>query len=535
MQQFPHNLHHITLPYIVLDGLGITCNPNSNVGINLAANAGLLVGSGLLARAEFARFITENLPRILSANPEMNATMIYYILLNVLAYLPRMGERIDADSLKQTYEDEGIPGLISKCGSNPFTCLGAVISDLKKRKGQKHLKAKCRKNEDKVDGICYKKCPKGYEGVGNQCVQKCPKGFSDAGSICRKKTYNRGRGKPAKHHCPPGKEGYEGSCYVKCPKHSKRVGPCSCDFGKKKGVFHSITAGIEHVGLGQECTAENGMDFSHVSKKERIKRDKGKGWRKVDINTCQKGGVVSSCALWGHPDDAALSCDKKHPQLVGAMCYKAPKEGYTCHGSVCAINCPEGMEDRGLTCVKQRFNRGAGRMEGTCEPYLIPKGDKCYIPCPWGQHAESKGPGHCRVDEKDKLVDGTQQTHDELIRRQIYLEMRIRDPDISLKEKNALLSELMKVQQAAGTVGQSLTAGHAEDIAATHGSKTTIDEEAQRQEGIDELLEHPVIKVEEERMRAIQEAARLRAELANPATSEQRKGEIIRRLIELKA
>jgi hypothetical protein len=70
---------------------------------------------------------------------------------------------------------------------------------------QSDAAAKCEKNEELEEGICYPKCQDKFAGEGPLCKQICPERTQDMGNHClsgpaqfRKKFYERGPGRPVK-------------------------------------------------------------------------------------------------------------------------------------------------------------------------------------------------------------------------------------------------------------------------------------------------------------------------------------------------
>jgi hypothetical protein len=135
------------------------------------------------------------------------------------------------------------------------------------------------------------------------------------------KSYGRGVGKPLQMTCPDGKQLYGGLCYKSCPAGSTRRAVCTCGFGSYGGVRTNCfaTPSIIKLKLGEVCT------------------NYGPEYRKTALCTCQKRGLVTSCALWGDATTPAYGCLAGY-EKSGLLCYPYCNEGYHGVGPVCWEN-----------------------------------------------------------------------------------------------------------------------------------------------------------------------------------------------------
>jgi hypothetical protein len=175
------------------------------------------------------------------------------------------------------------------------------------------------------------------------CWERCRAGFSDDGATCRKPvdiksrtSYGRTAGKPM--GCGANQEMDAGLCYKKCKEGYKGVGPV----------------------CWQQCPSGFHDDGAYCRKPEPY----GRGAGRVSKNLCER-----------HEGDG--NCEKN-----AGLWYKKCKPGFHATGCcVCSPNCPSGMTDIGVSCQKQKENRGVGTPLNSCPADQERDGALCYPRC----------------------------------------------------------------------------------------------------------------------------------------------------------
>jgi len=545
VEEFPNNLHKASLPYIVGDLLDITCTKEKNkILLNILGNIGLMVASGALSKVKAIEALQGIFPPIFSADPQLNAAVLYYILSNAILIIIDFANPVEVDTLKKRYAEEGVAGIISEC-TNPFKCIGvateAVAGAIKgayKNPGKQHVDANCRKNEEEVGGYCYPKCPDDYTGEGDYCYPKCPKGFEDIGDNKCKRKRIKADEKDKIISCPPGTEAFSPmpghtkgntQCYAKCPEGLRHIDRCTCappgEFSiHPEGLVNIPGSGIENVRFGHECTEENGVNFNLVPPffTDFIK-DKGKGWRKISDTMCQKGGIITNCELYGRIIERDMVCPEGSIEING-KCYGTDKEGYECkEDGYCYKECPPGYYKEGDHCIKTGIYRGYPKRQiGVCEDYYLQIGDKCYLPCGIGFTQDLTNEKKCWREGKD-----VSKTDEDYLKRLVYAEMELRKPFISDDDRDKYIADIITAQNHLGLRGQSVTEEYILSLDLPR-------EEFLRQRKITQFIkEDPVLRVDKQELLNTVRYAQLREMLENPNLTDEEKANIIRQIAEI--
>ncbi len=177
-------------------------------------------------------------------------------------------------------------------------------------------------------GLPPQVCPPGTEKQGGSCYATCRAGYTGAGSLC------------ARQACPPDREYWGGLCYKKCPAGAKRTSFCTCDFGRYGGVktncFSRPT--IQKLPLGANCPQY------------------GSTYHKTALCTCQKGGIVTSCSLYGDGQ-------KKGTYARGASSPMQCAPNQDNVAGLCYTKCPFGYKGVGATCKPENSTAQRAPME----------------------------------------------------------------------------------------------------------------------------------------------------------------------------
>jgi len=188
----------------------------------------------------------------------------------------------------------------------------------------------CSSDKENDTGLCYNRCNAGYSGAGPVCYANCPAGWKDTGVSCQKDSYGNGAGTPLTY-CGD-KEYDAGLCYNKCPAGYKGVGPLcypSCP----------------------------------------------QGWKDTGV-ACQKDS-------YGRGAGTAMNyCGTK--EFDAGLCYNKCEAGYSGAGPVCYATCPPGWKDTGVSCQKNSYGNGAGRLANSCPAGKELVDGNCYDICPEG-------------------------------------------------------------------------------------------------------------------------------------------------------
>lgn len=185
----------------------------------------------------------------------------------------------------------------------------------------------------------------------------CPPGFHDDGATCRfenivtKPSYGRGVGK-VPSVCDAGSELDAGLCYPQCRAGFDGVGPV----------------------CWQDCPSSYRDDGAFCAKPEAYGRGAGYAWQFGDgLNL----------------NDAVARCERDHGrgqcEQNGLIIYPKCRSGFHAVGCcVCSPNCPAGMSDIGVSCAKQSYGRGAGKVPNRCSGGMQYDAGLCYTPCRTG-------------------------------------------------------------------------------------------------------------------------------------------------------
>ena len=147
LHDFPKNISRVSLPYVVLDALGLSCTNGSGVGINAATNGAILFALMALNKAK-PNFLQDLMPKLVSDDPATNASVIEYLIIN--AGLLLVGELASVDC---SSEDKS-PSEQALCYLTHPT---SVFSALKRLKPRKPHSLTCKADEEYDAGLCYPK------------------------------------------------------------------------------------------------------------------------------------------------------------------------------------------------------------------------------------------------------------------------------------------------------------------------------------------------------------------------------------------
>lgn len=404
LSDFPINLHKFTLPWLIIDNLGVFCvGGKNNRIINAITHGGFIIGLLAANKTKFlqsiGKFLKPFMAMLYKGITDNQAAFIGpYLITQIILIIASF---LFPSPAKDESIEEKCKGIV-----NPIKlteCMGQIIKDTKSRKSHALV---CKETQVYDAGLCYPKLSENIEKTiihrGPYAWPKCPKGFRNDGAYCFKEnSYDRGVGVPLKGVCPKDRDHWGGLCYKACPKGSKRTASCTCDFGKYGRVYTNARAGIGKLKLGQECTPNNGVDFRKIGNNRQIYKDAGKGWHKSAAWSCQKGGIVTSCGLYGDGKTPNYICDKDHPIKSAGLCYKKPKDGFKCTVTHCSRICPdqyvnvrgnnissnnnkfvkEKMKDIGISCEKKSIHLGVGKPISACKINQEKIGALCYDDC----------------------------------------------------------------------------------------------------------------------------------------------------------
>jgi len=105
------------------------------------------------------------------------------------------------------------------------------------------------------------------------------------------------------------------------------------------------------------------------------------GWNDIGA-ACSKPGSYTR-----EPYPNERECLAKHRdrgcQKIGALHYANPKPGYSCVADSCAVSCPSGFRDDGLTCAKDSYERSS---PPSCDGSSEEQAGLCYDKCAGGSH-----------------------------------------------------------------------------------------------------------------------------------------------------
>lgn len=321
LKDFPRNVPKISLPSVILDGLGITCSgdrsaPVINFAANVASAIGLYVANTQLG---FMKTIGNLIPRVFTSNPETNATIFEYLVMNIILFM------LDALAGGKSVYDANTPGeAVVNCTSDLIGCTKDLISYIGELKSPT-----CAKGLDTDAGLCYKPCKPGYHGVGPVCWADNPKpeegwkydGVEGAAPFIHNR-YARPQHWQVDLPMPPG---------------ATRVGVCGASFGPLVTEWNCDS----NAKIGDPVPGRP-------------------GWTRRTVCTIDKGGVEVNCEKYGQ------GCEEGY-EKHGSMCYEKPKPGYKCDLLNCYKTCPPGWTSTGIGCVITSEGRGVGTVPNQCE------------------------------------------------------------------------------------------------------------------------------------------------------------------------
>jgi hypothetical protein len=170
---------------------------------------------------------------------------------------------------------------------------------------------------------------------------------NEAEDMCWKKSYTRGVGS-VPTDCPAGTEKDAGLCYSTCRSGFDGVGPV----------------------CWSDCPSGYRNDGAFCAKPAPYGRGAGYPWKFGDA--LNDDGMRSRCEA----DHGKGKCEKN-----GAVFYPKCKAGYNAVGCcTCSPVCPSGMTDIGVSCAKESYTRGVGKVP-SCGPGLEEDAGLCYDPC----------------------------------------------------------------------------------------------------------------------------------------------------------
>ncbi len=266
----------------------------------------------------FLKTLGKMIPKLFTSDEATNATIAEYLVINIVLFF------FDAvfASRKSVYDAKTPGEAVQNCLSDIVQCTKDAISYIGELKSPT-----CAPGLDYDAGLCYEPCKAGYTGVGPVCWSQTPQGWRDDGAFIHD-SYARPQHWQVDLPTPPG---------------ATRTAACTMDFGPYGGVYTDC-------GDTRITSAQHGADMS---------KDFGPGWHKTAACTIQKGGIVTSCELYGQ------GCNPGEVK-VGSMCYELPRPGYHCDLLNCYRDCPPGYKDIGISCQKDSYGRGVGKVPSQC-------------------------------------------------------------------------------------------------------------------------------------------------------------------------
>ncbi len=242
-------------------------------------------------------------------------------------------------------------------------------------------------------GLCYPPCAPGYYGVGPVCWESCPASMRDVGVSCQKGSYGRGAGH-IPTACPAGQENDAGLCYPVCGPGYYGVGPV---------CWQACPPGFVDTGLDCLKPAPYGRGTGWWTQ---ARCEAGTGgaceeWGGLWYPVCAPGFHPVGCCVCS-PDcpagmtDVGVSCQKntygrgvgRVPAICPAgqeddagLCYPVCADGYSGVGPVCWQNCPPDMRDTGVDCLKNTGDRGVGTIPTACPAGQENQAGLCYPAC----------------------------------------------------------------------------------------------------------------------------------------------------------
>jgi hypothetical protein len=324
LKDFPTKIGKVSLPSIVLDGIGLTCSGGNRSAplINMAGNvAGMITLYVANTNMGFMKSLGKMIPKLFTDDEATNATIFEYLVLNIVLFA--------MDSLSSTgktvYDGKTAGEKVQNCLSNPIQCAKDAVAYLGQLKSPT-----CKAGLESDAGLCYESCKAGYKGVGPVCWSATPpasEGWRDDGAFIHQ-SYARPQ---------------HWQIDLPTPAGAKRTAACTMDFGPYGGVYTNCSdTRITNAKLGEDLS-------QHF----------GDGYHKTALCTVQKGGVVTSCELYGQ------GCEEGY-EKHGSMCYEKPKPGFHCDLVTCYKDCPPNYRDIGISCAKDSYGRGVGKVPTQC-------------------------------------------------------------------------------------------------------------------------------------------------------------------------
>lgn len=331
---FPKNIGKVSLPFLVLDGIGLTCGSKSwKVAVNLAANIGLFAGTYIINNnVGFMTTLAKVVPRLFTQDPVLNLSMLEYLVANAVLFL------MTASQSDHFYEADNTADAVINCISNPIQCVIDGIEYL-----ATGIPASCKKDNDYDTGLCYPKCKLSYHGVGPVC-------WGDN---------------------PPDSEGWEydgvkhASAFIHHPSNYDRETTGLIDKPTPSGCHRTAACTVQCDGDGNIRTTDDPKIFARELGAD-LTDLYWPGYRRgLDSGLSPtgsyvtRGGTFTNCNLFGQ------TCPEGYSR-EGAICYKDPKPGYNCDLLRCYKNCPSGWVSSGIGCMIDSYGRGVGTTPSEC-------------------------------------------------------------------------------------------------------------------------------------------------------------------------
>jgi len=145
-ENFPKELPRASLPYLLLDGVGITCSKSQwKTAVNLGLNVGTLIGTYALNRnVEFFKDIGNVMPRIFTSDPATNLTIFEYLVGNAIAFV------FGATDVDHFYNAKDPGTAVLNCITSPIQCIGDVFDII-----GSSIPATCPQGKILWAGSCY--------------------------------------------------------------------------------------------------------------------------------------------------------------------------------------------------------------------------------------------------------------------------------------------------------------------------------------------------------------------------------------------
>jgi hypothetical protein len=224
-------------------------------------------------------------------------------------------------------------------------------------------KLDCQPGEDKEAGLCYDMPHEGYECSATLCQKTCGADFisnggRDDGAYCGKGNYGRGLGKRA-YAAGPGREINGALQYPVCREGYEGVGPV---------CWQKCPQGYDSDGLlcrrNASIVSANNSDCPWYDKCGLVS---AKGCSKCpegytnDGCTCRRDVHIFAKDSYTRGAGEVLGCGEDE-EIQSGLCYKRCRTGYEGEGPVCWQKCPQGTNSIGVSCQKDSYDRGVGRV-----------------------------------------------------------------------------------------------------------------------------------------------------------------------------